>query len=193
MQIALGDDVALRALRSDDVDRLATYFEGLSPATTTRFQPHPLTRQQAALLCGAIGHDAQTLRFVLEHDGAIIGYFILEPALQRVDAARYAAEGIALEAGRDLFFAPSVADAWQDRGLSSRAMPHLIRLAVSVGARSLVLMGGTQATNARAIRFYEKFGFVHHGGYQTEIWNHDMRLMLRHAGEAPVGNPARAQ
>jgi diamine N-acetyltransferase len=184
MQIALTDGVALRALRPADADRLATYFEGLSSATTTRFQPHPLTRTQATALCSAIGTTTPTMRLVLEHGADIIGYFILEPSLLPDDAARYAEQGITLAAGLDLFFAPSVADAWQDRGLSSLAMPHLIALARTAGARSLVLMGGTQATNARAIRFYEKFGFEGHGGYQTELWNHNMRLMLQHSAEA---------
>jgi RimJ/RimL family protein N-acetyltransferase len=39
-------------------------------------------------------------------------------------------------------------------------------------------MGGTQATNSRAIAFYEKFGFIKYGGYQTEVFNHDMRLEI---------------
>ncbi len=178
MQTSITADVVLRPLRADDIDRLAEYFAGLSPATTTRFQPHQLTSEQAGVLCRAAGLDEPALRLVLEHDGQVIGYFILELTVRANDAARYAAQGITLEAGRDLLFAPSVADAWQDRGLSSLAMPHLIALARQAGARSLVLMGGTQATNARAIRFYEKFGFEHQGGYQTDVWNHDMRLLI---------------
>jgi diamine N-acetyltransferase len=174
--IPLTDGVALRALRPDDGKRLATYFEGLTPATTTRFQPHPLTRGMAQELCNAPLSSA--MRLVLERHDEIIGYFILESTMHTHDAARYAEQGIALESGRDLLFAPSVADAWQNRGLSSQAMPHLIALAQQAGARSLVLMGGTQATNARAIRFYEKFGFERSGGYQTEMWNHDMRRLL---------------
>jgi GNAT superfamily N-acetyltransferase len=178
MQFAISEGVVLRSLRADDTDRLAAYFEALTPATTTRFQPHPLTRGQAGIVCGAVGSPESALRLVLEHDNGVIGYFILELTVRSDDAARYAAQGITLEAGRDLLFAPSVADAWQDRGLSSLAMPHLIALARQAGARSLVLMGGTQATNARAIRFYEKFGFEHRGGYQTDVWNHDMRLLI---------------
>jgi GNAT superfamily N-acetyltransferase len=182
MQFALSEGVVLRSLRADDTDRLAAYFEALTPATTTRFQPHPLTREQAGILCGAVDGAVDgaesVLRLVLEHDNGVIGYFILELTVRSDDAARYAAQGITLEAGRDLLFAPSVADAWQDRGLSSLALPHLIALARQAGARSLVLMGGTQATNARAIRFYEKFGFEHRGGYQTGVWNHDMRLLI---------------
>lgn len=174
--VAITVEITLRALRSDDGERLAAYFEGLSPSTTSRFQPHPLTREEAMARCGEPPGPAT--RLVLERGADIVGYFILEAGLRSGDAARYAEQGIMLEVGRDLLFAPSVADMWQNQGLSSQAMPHLIALSQQLGARSLVLMGGTQATNDRAIRFYEKFGFEGCGGYQSEIWNHDMRLML---------------
>jgi ribosomal protein S18 acetylase RimI-like enzyme len=39
-------------------------------------------------------------------------------------------------------------------------------------------MGGTQASNARAIAFYEKHGFVRCGGFWSDQYNHDMRLWL---------------
>jgi diamine N-acetyltransferase len=176
MHVTLPGQVLLRFLRHDDAVPLGAYFDALSAETNRRFQPHPLTRSHAAVLCAA--PDSGTERMVLEHPSGIIGYFILDLALQSHDASRYARIGITLEPGRDLLFAPCIADAWQSRGLASLAMPHLIALARARGARSLVLMGGTQSTNARAIRFYEKFGFQTHGGYQTDQWNHDMRLVL---------------
>jgi ribosomal protein S18 acetylase RimI-like enzyme len=39
-------------------------------------------------------------------------------------------------------------------------------------------MGGTQASNARDIAFYEKHGFVRCGGFWTDQYNHDMRLTM---------------
>ena len=173
----LTDAITLRSLRADDAAALAAYFDGLSAETTRRFQPHPLTRAMALTLCASL--PSPTVRLVLEHRSRmIIGYFILDPVPLVDDAARYAAQGVPLEPGRDWMFAPSVADDWQDQGLATLAMPHLLAIARTGGARSLVLMGGTQATNARAIRFYEKVGFLRCGGYQTEVWNHDMRLPL---------------
>ena len=72
----------------------------------------------------------------------------------------------------------SIADDCQNTGLASAVMPHIIANARSRGARSLVLMGGTQASNSRAIAFFEKHGFVRCGGYWTDRYNYDMRLVL---------------
>lgn len=88
MQIAITDDVVLRTLRADDRDRLACYFESLSPSTTTGFQPHPLTREQAILLCSVVGSAESEMRLVLEHEEGVIGYFILEHTVRAHDAAR---------------------------------------------------------------------------------------------------------
>lgn len=175
----LNDRLNLASLTERDAEALAGYFDGLSPASRARFQPHPLTRQAALQLCAETG--ASTIRLVLRTANEIIGYFILEPRMSVHEAGRFATHGIALESMRDLLFAPSIADAYQNQGYGSMAMPHLIDLARRHRARSLVLMGGTQATNARAIAFYEKFGFERIGGYWTDVFNHDMRLVLEPA------------
>lgn len=176
MHERLDNGLLLRSLRATDAELLGAYFEALSARSKSRFQPHPLTAQHAATIC-ADGRD-DTLRLVIEGPHAIVGYFILEPRVSFHEIDRYRERGITLEPGLDFMFAPSIADAIQDQGVASSAMPHVIDLARGRGARSLVLMGGTQATNARAIAFYEKFGFQRVGGYQTEVFNHDMRLEI---------------
>lgn len=172
----LRDDLTLRELCPTDADALATYFDQLGAETRRRFQPHPLTPAAAIQACAATGRTA--LRLVIEHASGLVGYFIVDTVLSAHERGRYAEQGIALTQGRDFLFAPSVHDKWQDRGLASLAMPCIKEVCRAWGARSLVLMGGTQATNARAIAFYEKFGFTRHGGYQTDVFNHDMRLLL---------------
>jgi diamine N-acetyltransferase len=166
----------LRELHADDAKALGQYFDGLTDATTRRFQPHELSAAHAVRLCAEASADTQ--RFVMLHSEQIIAYFILSRRIPPEDAARYRERGVELDGARDLSFAPSVADAWQDHKVASAAMPHLIAHVRAAGVRSLVLMGGTQATNARAIAFYEKFGFVRGGGYETDVYNHDMRLVL---------------
>lgn len=167
-----------RPLQTGDAARLAAYFAGLSAATRARFGPHPLTAVHAFALCAAT--EPAVVRYVLlttdEH--AIVGYFILDFGPAPHEALRYAEQGIRLETGRDPVFAPSIADDYQNTGLASAVMPHIIGAARARGARSLVLMGGTQASNARAIAFYEKHGFVRCGGYWTDQYNYDMRLVL---------------
>lgn len=166
----------LRTLSAQDSPALAEYFERLSDESRKRFQPHPLTREHAAYLT-ALAHDTAT-RFVLFSGDRIIGYFILESEMSVHEAARYAAHGIELTSEHDILFAPSILDEYQNHGLASLVMPKLLDWARERHAKSLVLMGGTQETNRRAIAFYEKFGFQKHGGYHTEMFNHDMRLVL---------------
>ncbi len=190
----LTPDLILRELQSRDAAALASYFDALSGESKQRFQPHPLTSVEAHRICAGLGQrngagEAQpqpisfggklsTFRLVIEDHGRIVAYFILDSNLSPHEIDRYSRVGIALRPGVDLLFAPSVLDAYQNRGVASLAMPFLLQLARARGARSLVLMGGTQATNHRAIAFYEKFGFQRHGGYQTEVFNHDMRCVI---------------
>ncbi len=166
----------LRSLAAQDSMLLARYFAELSEETKTRFQPHPLTAEKARDITRN-PHES-TFRLVLFHGTRICGYFILEAEMSIHEKTRYAEHGIELESGLDVLFAPSILDEYQNTGLASSVMPHLLDLARRINARSLVLMGGTQETNARAIAFYEKFGFKRFGGYSTEMFNHDMRLVL---------------
>jgi GNAT superfamily N-acetyltransferase len=91
---------------------------------------------------------------------------------------RYREQGIDLSKGKHPMFAPSIADDYQNTGLASLAMPAIIKAAKELGAKSLVLMGGTQATNKRAITFYEKFGFKHVCDFETKVLNYDMQMLL---------------
>ncbi len=175
-QVLLEGSYTLRSLQPFDASPLARYFDGLSDATRRRFKPHPLDHQTAASLCER--SLAGELRYVVIWGKQIIGYFVLDSHSSQHEAARFLSHGIALQDGVDFLFAPSIADAWQGRGVASLSMPALLQFARVAGARSLVLMGGTQATNVAAIAFYEKLGFQRYGGYYTDMFNHDMRLCL---------------
>ncbi|MEJ1933495.1 GNAT family N-acetyltransferase [Nostoc sp. NIES-2111] len=176
VQAQIRPGLLLRLLRRSDAQGLADYFGRLGDESRRRFLPHPLTQPAAQALCSE--PDPTALRFVVAGNDRLMAYFILETALYPHEAGRFRQHGIELSAGNDFLFAPSVSDDCQNRGLASAAMPALLAAARAIGARSLVLMGGTQATNAMAIAFYEKFGFRRFGGYQTEVFNHDMRLVI---------------
>lgn len=167
---------ALRTISVGDELPLAEYFASLSEDTKRRFQPHPLTAESAAEI--ARSPLGTSIRTILLDGAKVIGYFILETAMSPHEAGRFAAHGIGLVSGKDVLFAPSMLDDYQNKGLASEVMPILIDFLKRKNFRSLVLMGGTQETNSRAIAFYEKFGFVKFGGYHTEMFNHDMRLIL---------------
>lgn len=168
----------LRKLQNSDYEMLAKYFISLSDETRSRFGPHPLTEEYALELCNQ--EEDTAFRFVLEKEAEsiIVGYFILESQMSIHEKERFARFDVTLESKCDLLFAPSILDGYQNNGLASKVMPVLINEAKQLKAKRLVLMGGTQESNDRAIAFYEKFGFKKYGGYHTEMYNHDMMMEL---------------
>lgn len=173
-----GEPCQLRALANADADALGCFFAGLSAQTRCRFGPHPLTREYAVQLCRERCNDLAE-RFVVTHDGAIVGYFIVDFSPAPHEQARYLDLGVALDAAADPRLAPCMADAWQNKGIASPALQRLIALYQQRGVRSLVLMSGTQLSNQRARHFYRKAGFVELGEFQTEVANIDMWLPFR--------------
>lgn len=167
----------LKLLSVNDHEQLGDFFQGLSKETRMRYAPHPLDKAYARKLCLEIEFDPAD-RFVLSTDTEIIGYFILDPQVPVHEADRYKNYAIELESGKDCMFAPCMADAYQDKGLGGKVMPSLLEHCQKKTYKSLVLLGGTQESNRRALQFYRKFGFNEHGGFHTEVYNIDMRLLL---------------
>ena len=85
-----------------------------------------------------------------------------------------------MNAAQDCTLAPSVADDYQSKGLGSVLMRRLVEIAREIGRTRMVLWGGTQATNDRAVHFYHKHGFTTVGEFQEPpgFNNYDMILDL---------------
>jgi ribosomal protein S18 acetylase RimI-like enzyme len=179
--LVLPDDqsVTFRLLRADDGVLLGQYFNGLSDETRQRFGPHPLDQATANQLCATLNY-AETLPFVVVDHDQIIAYIILLPGLKDFDAVRFEQAGYPLAADKDCTIAPSVADAYQNRGLGKCATRQAITVAKRLDRRWLILLGGTQASNARAVHFYHKLGFetISTFEYPVGVLNYNMRLGL---------------
>ena len=178
-----GVPVTFRMVKQDDAPILGDYFVSLSAETIRRYGPHPFDRATAEQLC-ATTDPTQTLRMigtVNNVDGErVIAYMILILGVREADVERYKKLGITLTPTGDCTLAPSVADAYQGKGLGSLLMVKLKRLARQLGRTRMVLWEGTQATNNRAIRFYHKNGFRTVGEFQEPpgFYNYDMILDL---------------
>jgi len=178
--------VRLRPLRQDDAGALAAYFRALSDRTRAMYAPHPFDAATAETICRAAGRDG-TVR-VLAGSGeapeeTIVGYFLLLLGAGPDDRARYAGRGVHLDGGRTASLAPSVADAYQGRGVGSALMRYTLAAAQALGRDEVILMGGVRADNARAIAFYAKHGFRRVGSFVTTCDNHDMmRTLAGHVG-----------
>lgn len=171
--LANGKRFVLRPLQGGDVELLARFLEGLSPTTRAFSTFDSYDRTAAQALCDAINR-YDKLRFVVEdvgaenavgESGAIVGLMEFSFGIPEGDVQRYQRYGMVLDGRVDCRFGPTLADGYQDRGLGSALFPHLVDVARRFGKQRIVLWGGVFAANMRAIRFYEKQGFVRAGAF----------------------------
>jgi diamine N-acetyltransferase len=177
VRLPSGQEVLVRPLRSDDASRLGGYLRGLSPESRGRYKPHRFDQQTVDAMCAALDY-RDILRLVATVPGAsgerIVAYMLLKIGVWEEDQRRYQALGIPLDPDRDGTFAPSVADDYQNQGLGSQMLRHILQLAPKLGRRRIVLWHGVQATNDRAVHFYTRWGFRKVGEFFTDKNNYDM-------------------
>jgi diamine N-acetyltransferase len=185
-QLPSGEQIVMRPLRPDDAVRLGEYFAGLSAQTRARYGPHPFDQATAEAICAALD-PTEIVRMVAtvspKGGERIIAYMLLKLGVLEKDQRRYAEQGMRLDPATDCTLAPSVADDYQNQGIGSMMMAHLLQLARRLGRRRVALWLGVQATNDRAVHFYTKWGFRKVGEFYTDKNNFDMILDLD-AGEA---------
>ena len=167
-----GTRVSVRPLKSSDVEALADYFLGVSERTKSYFAPHPFDRETAEKICKEF--DDATLRLLAVCGDKLVGYFILTLGIRPNDKKRYAG----LDEDDVVSVAPSIADEFQNRGLGTEMMSYAIDVARRRHKRKMILSGGVQASNNRAIHFYRKCGFRTLREFQTTVRNYDMLLDL---------------
>ena len=178
-----GAPLTFRPVKPSDVQILGDYFLSLSADTKRRYGPHPFDRATAEQLC-ATTDPADIMRMIATVSSptgeSVIAYIILILNIREDDARRYDKLNIPLNAATDCTLAPSVADAHQSKGLGSLLLVQLKRFARQLGRTRMVLWGGTQATNDRAIHFYHKHGFRTVGDFQEPpgFNNYDMIMDL---------------
>ncbi len=172
-----GQPFDFRLLLEDDGPLIGKYFESLGDDTRTKFGPHPLDMATGHALCTELDY-TKFLRMIAVHQDTAIAYFILILDVRPGERNRYESYGITLVDNHDCIVAPSVADAYQNRGLGSVLMLRILDIVASLGFTRILLSGGTRATNLRAVHFYEKFGFREVGRFENSCDNIDMIRQL---------------
>lgn len=176
-----GEPLLIRPLQAEDAERLGVYFAGLSPESRSRYGPHAFDQETADAICANLEPHAM-LRFVgvlsSEAEGDFVAYVLLRDGVLKGDSERYEKLGIPLHPETDCTLAPSVRDGYQNRGVGSLMMNHVLDSAKRLGYRRVVLWGGVQSTNLRAVHLYQKFGFVKVGEFYNGKDNDDMILDL---------------
>ena len=156
-----GSTALFRPLERGDVDALAEMLVSFSDQTRRYWNLGSYDRAMALELCDAIGrHDK--LRMVAEETFPpfrLLASFEFSFDIPEDDRRRFAAYGVALDAVSDCRFGPCVRDAVQGSGLAHAMMPPTMDIARRFGRSRILLWGGVEQENRRAIRFYEKHGF----------------------------------
>ncbi|MFH1119061.1 MAG: GNAT family N-acetyltransferase [Bacteroidota bacterium] len=158
--------------------RLLGYLSGLSGESKSRFGPHPFTADGIngilnvrSGVTGYIGIDVLS--------GKIIAYSLVKQGFVEHDERRYEGYGILPDSSAVCSYAPSVHDDWQGTGLGSSMLGFALDDIRRFHFNLMVLWGGVQASNTRALKFYLKQGFIMAGTFVHNGENIDMMLSLK--------------
>lgn len=177
-KIKNGKQVELRILTPNDYDALYVYIGNLGEETIRRYGPHPFDKES-------------TFKFQTETEG-LTTYIAVEPSTNRViayflivapyvdfDKERLKTYEIEWNSSSDCTFAPSVADDWQSSGLGQVLFDFMKADLISKGKKRIILWGGVQSDNEKAVKFYKKNEFIKFGSfYFNNMDNDDMLLDL---------------
>lgn len=159
------------------VDELLQYLHALSETTVKRFGPHRFEKdvilslfQHSQNYIGYIARDAETRN--------IIAYAIIKVGFLDHDAARLRSYGLELSNETDCTFAPSVADAWQGTGVGNILFSCMANELRQQHFKRIILWGGVQKNNDRAVHYYMRLGFTVVGEFEYYGQNLDMVMYI---------------
>lgn len=169
--------IQLRQLSDGDTGTLVSYLSGLSTESRKRFGPHPFDWDSVE----AFYRQPENRGYVavVPESGEIIAYAILRSGFLLHDSARLESYGLTLNHNTDCTFAPSVADSWQNCGIGDLLFQFIRSEMKENGLKRIILWGGVQADNDKAVNFYRKNGFQALGCFEYNGLNLDMALELK--------------
>lgn len=169
-----GETVVLRKVAAEDAGVLFHFLTNLSPETLSTFAPHAFDETTIRQL-GEYPHTGDTERYLaITQDGRCIAYVLLKNGIIWHDADRLKQYGLNPEEHVYGTFAPCIAEAYYGSGLAQALLKYIEEEALGQKMNRLVLWGGVQKGNTRAVRFYEKSGFSIVGEFEYHGPNLDM-------------------
>lgn len=154
-----GRSVDIRLLMASDNEKLFTYFDKhFSKESKTKFGPHSFDRETINAICQNPNGDI-TKYVAIDDEENIVAYVLIKQGMIEWDLNRYASRQQFYDHNASVTFAPSVADAWQSTGLGSLINDIIEADLNKKGIKNIILWGGVQATNKKAVNFYKKLGY----------------------------------
>ncbi len=166
-----------RELLTTDLHALHQYLQQLNDETRKRFAPHSFEMDD---IFHFYNTDAGLTAYIAEDatQSSIIAYAILKDGYLLHDRERLESYGLQTNDTTCCTFAPSVADNWQSKGIGKMLFYHIVTELKRKGIKQIILWGGVQASNKKAVNFYHKMGFQTLGTFEYNGANLDMALDL---------------
>lgn len=162
--------VSIRQWQPGDAEALFTYLQGLSVESRSRFGPHAFDKETVSHICNRQVPRWEGYLALDNSNGNILAYMLICQGMIEWDEKRYAQINLSFDPSSTVTFAPSVADAWQSTGLGTLMNNFIESELKKRGIKSIVLWGGVQASNEKAVNFYKK----HHYQYISTFRNDGM-------------------
>jgi ribosomal protein S18 acetylase RimI-like enzyme len=169
--------VLLRKLTSDDIDRVCDYFKDLDPDTIKRYGPHKFDKLSVTELYQYGGNHTAYIAQDIE-TSEIIAYSVIKAGYLEHDGHRLQSYGLTPDNTTDCTFAPSVADQWQSLGVGNSLFQFMLADLKAKGIKRIILWGGVQSDNQKAVNYYLKNGFKRVGQFEYKGPNDDMVLEI---------------
>ena len=170
--------VIIRRLQQDDLESLSHYLENLSEDSKKRFGPHPFDLPSIIdFYKDPKLHQAYMAQTTDTNE--MLAYAIVKFGILEADSHRYRSYGINLDPQTDCEFAPSVSDDWQSAGIGNGLFHFIIKELKKTAIKRIVLWGGVQADNKKAVNYYKKHGFQLLGQFSHHGENFDMVLEVK--------------
>jgi diamine N-acetyltransferase len=167
--------ISIRTLEPGDAKKLYDYLNTLSADTRQRFGPHSFDEPTVSYICNHSDEDIHRYIAIEPHEGNIIAYMLFKKGMIENDQQRFAQRNEFFDPLTTIIFAPSVADDWQSSGVGSYMYEMIEKKLKAEGVKQVVLWGGVQATNIKAINFYKKHNYRMAGSFwHDEKDNYDM-------------------
>lgn len=169
-------EVQFRSIDVNDIDLLSEYLTLLSDETRSRFGPHGFDLHSLIAFFKIPAH----LGYVAIDDktGEIVAYSVVKLGYLEHDSSRLSGYGVKPDHRIDSTFAPSVADAWQGFGVGNKLFQFVLEDLRSRGLKRIILWGGVQKSNEKAVNFYLRNQFRILGEFEYNGWNYDMMYLI---------------
>lgn len=169
-------DIITRKLAATDFDGLLYYLHHLSAETKSRFGPHSF---DAHSVIEFYRNDDVTGFVTIEKNShTIIAYAIIKQGILPHEIERLSAYNYPGIENNCITYAPSVADEWQGKGIGKQMFECILNDCREKNIQRIILWGGVQSTNEKALHFYQRLGFVNLGQFEYNGFNQDMLLEI---------------